>query len=487
MKRIFLLFISIFTISSLVAQSAKIVSGPMNGYAEHRECLIWVQTKCAKKIKVKYAAENEDKLKGEWVKFIKNGDNCETIISKCIIENLLPGKTYKYTIELDDREIKFDFPLKFTTRELWEWRTSAPNFSFIAGSCNYINDSIFDRPGEPYGQSTTIFNKMAENPAKTMIWLGDNVYLREADYSSEFGIQYRYQHTRKQKDLQKLLATKNNYAIWDDHDFGPNNSCKVFDLKNITLETHKEYWGNKYYGDNGIGTYSKFQISDGEFFMLDNRYFRDADALSDSLYNKSQLGQTQLDWFLQSLLDSKAAFKFVVMGGQFLNLNTDQESYQYFKKERNYILNFIQQNKINGVVFISGDRHHTEVLKYEPTTVDTIKSIDKPVVENKKKKKDKKEKEDKHLEDDESALAKKKMVFYEITCSPLTSKASNVLNTAEAINLQRIKQTLVVEPNYCQFSVSGSKNNRNLLIKCFDANNELKWEFTIRQDELKWE
>jgi alkaline phosphatase D len=487
MKRTLLHFILILFVSKIVAQTPKIISGPMNGYAEHRECLIWVQTKCTKKIKIKYAVENEEKIKSEWVKNIKNGDKCEAVITKCIIDNLLPGKTYKYSIELDDKEIKFDYPLKFITRDLWEWRTSAPNFSFIAGSCNYINDSIFDRPGEPYGQGTTIFQKMAENPAKTMIWLGDNVYLREADYSSEFGIKYRYQHTRKQKDLQKLLATKNNYAIWDDHDFGPNNSCKVFDLKNISLETYKDYWGNKYYGHDGIGTYSKFQISDGEFFMLDNRYFRDADELPDSLYNKSQLGQVQLDWFLQSILTSKATFKFVVMGGQFLNFNTDQESYQFFKKEREYILNFIQNNKIDGVVFITGDRHHTEVLKFEPLLSDTLNHFEKLTNNSKKKKKEKKEKEEKSTEEEDVISTKKKTVLYEVTCSPLSSKGSNVLKTSEANNPQRIKQTLVVEPNYCQFSVSGGKNNRNLLIKCFDSKNELKWEFTIRQDELKWD
>ncbi|MBI3234237.1 MAG: alkaline phosphatase family protein [Bacteroidetes bacterium] len=496
MRRVlFFIFLLIYGLN-ISAQLPKIIAGPMNGYSEHRECLIWLQTKCAKKVVVFYQCENDDKLKGFVTKNIENGENCEPAISKIVLTDLEPGRTYKYKIFIDNKEVKFEYPLKFQTKELWEWRTAAPNFSFLVGSCNYINDSLYDRPGEPYGQSTSIFQKMAENPAKTMFWLGDNVYLREADYSSESGIKYRYMHTRKQKDLQKLFATKQNYAIWDDHDYGPNNSNQYYNLKNTTTNLFKEYWGNKTYGFEGKGIYSYTQISDCDFFLLDNRTFRDENLLIDSLTSKTQLGQLQLDWLLQGLLASKATFKFILMGGQFLNTNTNEESYNLFANERQTIINFIQTYKISGVIFISGDRHHTEVLKDSPFKLDTANTnatnnpiavkLDKP---KKEKKKDKKGKSntttDTEVEEEVITVPKVPSLF-EITCSPLTSKGSNVLKTAEANNPQRIKQTLFTDPNYCQISINGQKGNRNILIKCFNASNELKWEFTIRQEELSW-
>ncbi|MSQ79904.1 MAG: alkaline phosphatase family protein [Flavobacteriaceae bacterium] len=491
-------FLALLFSFGLSAQTPRVISGPMLGYAEHRECLVWVETRCALRLNIEYVCESDDKLKGSEVIKLKHGDHCQPVVSKFVISNLQPGKTYKYKLSLDDQEIKFDYPLKFFTKELWEYRTDPPPFTFIAGSCAYINDSLYDRPGKPYGQSTSIFKGMAETNSQFMLWLGDNTYLREVDYSSESGIRYRYRHTRRNKDMNKLMATRNNYAIWDDHDFGPNNSCKTFDLKDASLETFKEYWGNRSYGQDGKGIYSRFAWSDCDFFMLDNRYFRDEDNMPDSLLaNKTQLGAHQLDWLKQSLLSSRAAFKFVLMGGQFLNVNTDQESYVYFKKERQEILDFITFMRIKGVVFMSGDRHHTEIIKLERVDSNIIRTEEAKALEDDTQKKDKKKEKKKKQEaiespelskkddDDEPTGPKHPYTLYELTCSPMTSGGSNVMKTPEAKNPMRITQTMVDVPNYCQMTVSGKPHKRNLLIKCFDANNELRWEFTINQAELE--
>ncbi len=52
-------FIIILILASNIASAQKnekpqIIAGPMNGYAEHTEALVWVQTKCAKQISLKY-------------------------------------------------------------------------------------------------------------------------------------------------------------------------------------------------------------------------------------------------------------------------------------------------------------------------------------------------------------------------------------------------------------------------------------------------
>ena len=57
-----------------------------------------------------------------------------------------------------------------------------------------------------------------------MLWLGDNIYTREVDFYSLSGYQKRYTHTRNIKEMQPLLSNTHHYAIWDDHDYGPNNT-----------------------------------------------------------------------------------------------------------------------------------------------------------------------------------------------------------------------------------------------------------------------
>jgi alkaline phosphatase D len=360
------------------------------------------------------------------------------------------GKSYNYRILLDDKPVNFPYSLSFKTKPLWEWRTNAPDFNFLVGSCLYVNDSAYDRPGKAYGQGTEILLKMNEKPSDFMLWLGDNTYTREADYGSVSGLHYRYQHTRADKNLQPFLASRNHYATWDDHDFGSNDACKTYPLKETTLGLFKSYWANKTYGENNQGVYSMFSFSDADFFMLDDRYFRDYQFLNDSLNpDKTQLGEQQIQWLFNNLVYSRAPFKFIAIGGQFLNENTDKESYNFFKKERERIINFIMVNKISGVIFLTGDRHHTELIKN--TNVEP----------------------------------KLGYALYDLTSSSISSRASDLSKSSEFNNPMRVANTLVMENNFCNISINGIRGKRVLTMQCFDKNGNLKWEHKLTEDELK--
>jgi len=451
-KGVSVIFFFTFLITTVFAQQAKVVSGPMLGYSEHREALIWLQTICCHTVMLQYSPVNQPKQKVEITEYNTNDSVCDQAwIAKFIPTYLQPGTTYSYKIFLDGKEYKSSVPLKFKTKVLWEYRTDPPDFSFVTGSCNYVNDSLYDRPGVPYGQGTEIFWRMSETKTDFMLWLGDNVYLREADYSSESGIKYRYQHTRSDKNLQKLLATKNNYAIWDDHDYADNNSGKGFELKGNSYKCFKDYWGNKTYGENNEGIYSKFSFSDADFMLLDDRWWRDETDLSETENpKKTQLGHQQLQWLFYQLSHSKATFKFVCVGGQFLNENTTSESFNLYKNERQQILDYIIANKISGVIFLSGDRHFTELLQFNKRQTDLGYSI------------------------------------YELTSSPISSKPyEEVLKTEEKDNPMRVKNSLVTLNNFCTVSVSGKSGQRIVKFACFDKNNTAQWEISLNEDQLK--
>ena len=107
----------------------------------------------------------------------------------------------------------FDYELEFQTQEHWEYRKDAPNFSFAVGSCAYTNEKTKDRPGKSYGQDYFIYNSILDKNPDFMIWLGDNVYLREPDWNTKTGIYHRYSHDRSIKELQPLLGSVHHYAI----------------------------------------------------------------------------------------------------------------------------------------------------------------------------------------------------------------------------------------------------------------------------------
>ena len=108
-----------------------------------------------------------------------------------------------------------------------------------------------------------------------MLWLGDNVYFREPD-DSRTGVYHRYTHDTSIR-ITMLLGAVHHYAIWDDHDYGPQQpDMRSFIYKgHITLEAFKNFWANPTYGipkNKGITT--QFKWSDIDFFLMDNRYFR---------------------------------------------------------------------------------------------------------------------------------------------------------------------------------------------------------------------
>jgi alkaline phosphatase D len=112
------------------------------------------------------------------------------------------------------------------------------------GSCAYIGEAQYDRPGDPYGGDYQIFTNIHQDQPALMLWLGDNTYLREVDWHSRSGIQHRFTHTRSLSEMQPLLASTHHYAIWDDHDYGPNNSDRSFIFKDIVTDIFCDFWGN---------------------------------------------------------------------------------------------------------------------------------------------------------------------------------------------------------------------------------------------------
>ena len=179
-----------------------------------------------------------------------------------------------------------------------------------------------------------IFESIAKKNPDIMIWGGDNIYLREADWDSKTGIHHRYTYSRKIKETQALLAKTQNFAIWDDHDFGPNDGDRGFYYKYETQQAFKDFWANKSYGmypNQNEGIYSCFNWGDAEVFLLDNRFFRSPnDRLTGE---KVLLGKTQIDWLIDALVTSKASFKIIVIGGQVLSSAAVFENFDDFKKQ----------------------------------------------------------------------------------------------------------------------------------------------------------
>jgi hypothetical protein len=76
-------------------------------------------------------------------------------------------------------------------------------------------------------------------------------------------------------ELQPFISSIPQYAIWDDHDYGPNDSDWTYPLKDHALDAFQDFWPSESYGAGDTeGVTSSFGWNDCQFFMLDDRWYR---------------------------------------------------------------------------------------------------------------------------------------------------------------------------------------------------------------------
>lgn len=424
-------------ILQLNAQNELLQSGPMVGYSEMREVMLWVQTKKAAEVKINYT-NKADKKDTHWTQTVSTEKN-SAFTAHLIADELLPGQSYTYDVFINSKKLILPYKTEFQTLPLWKWRTDPPAFSFLTGSGAYINEPEYDRPGAGYGGDYQIFEHMAKIPSAFMLWLGDNVYYREPDWHTKTGMLYRYTHTRSTPEMQALLASKHNYAIWDDHDYGPNDSDAGYPFKNQSLDVFQNFWANPTYGIGDMkGAISFFNWNDCDFFLLDNRWYRTNNDRTDC--EKTILGKEQLEWLKNALAYSQANFKFIVIGNQFLNTSGlfEMHSNYGYNAERQELIEYIQSQNIYNVIFLTGDRHHSEVSKLE--------RVGKPTI-------------------------------YDITTSPLTSGPAGIWK--EEVNALRIDGSFFNQRNFAKLDVSGTNAERKIDMRFFDSNGKELYHYEI--------
>ncbi len=441
-----LVLIFLFLITSMLgAQSSGIVSGPMLGPVELRDAIIWLEvTPEVKSISLQYRKANTSSYK---TKMYKGELGNEFNPIQMQIGALDYNTAYEYQFLINSK--LSNAKGTFKTKDLWQWRKPAPDFSFLVGSCHYGNEPVYDRPGKPYGGDPVIFETMAKENAGFMWWTGDAWYSREVDYYSKWGLWYRAQYARKMPEIQPFLKSMPQWAMWDDHDYGPNDIGTNFILKDETRKIFMSYFCNPSDGENGQGAYTINSWGDVDIFMLDDRWWRSADELIDSIDgrpnpDKVMLGRQQMLWLKNSLAYSNATFKLIMVGSQVLNPVSPFDKLLDFKLEYDELMKFLMDQKVNGVLFLTGDRHHSEIIK-----------VERPG----------------------------SYPLYDITISPLTS-GTHTFSGTEKNNPYRVVG-VDQKQNFGRVSVSGKENARILKVEIVGMLGEVLATWQVSENELK--
>ncbi len=323
------------------AHGAYLELGPMVGHTGPKEVKIWAKASGPAELSVRIG-RNEDLSDSRVVagpQLRASADYMGTVS----ITGLKPDQRYYYAVRLDNQPTMLR-PLPSIRTAPKSGEETRLRFAFV---------SCLGRNG--YDAAAAWGDMAARTSLDMLLLLGDNHY---ADSTAPAKQRDAYYDHRSVAGYQKITRHTPTYAIWDDHDYGPNDSNRTADGKEKSLKTFKEFWANPGYGTRGNpGVYFKFVHGDIEFFMLDDRYYRFPNkAPNDD--SKTMLGERQLDWLKRGLRDSEAAIKFVASGSEW-QTHGHLDSWTSFDRERQEIWDFIRDNDIQGVIFLSGDRHFT--------------------------------------------------------------------------------------------------------------------------------
>lgn len=226
-----------------------------------------------------------------------------------------------------------------------------------------------------------IYGALAEESPDMMLYLGDNSYFivgdgserhfsttgPVGDWTSIEGMIARHLVTRTHSDTQLAFRSIPSYAVWDDHDYGPNNADREFDLREEALLAFQRMWANPSWGIPGTpGVFSSFRHGPVEVFLMDDRYHKysplereDVDVQSGHIW-----GPEQTDWLIAGLRASTAPVKVIANGTQVISASARGEGhFNEARGERERVLRAISSENLGAVVFLSGDRHHSEAMR----------------------------------------------------------------------------------------------------------------------------
>jgi len=318
------------------------LQGPMVGAPTPTSISIWTRVSGAFDVELEVSPDRSfsEVRRSAPVRADASNDFCAIVR----VDGLNPATRYFYRLRIDGVYDRY-LPLPFATRTAPRGRAG---FRAAFGSCARLQIDT----------RQPIFDVVRQLEPDLMFFLGDNIY---ADTGEPSAMADLYRRQREIESLKPVIRSTPSLAIWDDHDFGQNDSDRTNLIREQSLALFKSYWANPSYGAaNNPGVYFKYEYCGVDFFFLDGRYYRDR-ADGPDVPGKTMLGAAQKQWLKDELRASRAPFKVLVSGGGFSKAERGGDSWAVFTHERDEIFEHIRAHNIGGVFGISGDSHMGEL------------------------------------------------------------------------------------------------------------------------------
>lgn len=224
-----------------------------------------------------------------------------------------------------------------------------------------------------------IWNAVNAYAPELFIFLGDNIY---GDTEDMAVLREKYGQLAAKPGFQKLRASSRVIATWDDHDYGVDDGGAEYPKKQQSKDIFLDFWSEPADSPRrkreGIYTSYLFGPPDRrvQVILFDLRWWR-TPLLGYNVIPADRgpyipnpdpaavfMGEAQWAWF-EHELKQPAAVRLIGTSTQFLADNPGWEAWVQFPYEFRRMLAVLTRSKANGVLFLSGDTHYTELSRLE--------------------------------------------------------------------------------------------------------------------------
>ena len=320
--------------------AAKLTHGPMIGHTTDNTARIWVRAdeECDFWIQAG-SISGGSSIVSEKVRLGFEDNFCGSVCLK----GLTPKTKYAYRVFLDGKE-----QLQKVIQEFKTFPKPGESGIVRIGFAHSL-------PAVPGEQIT--WRAIEDKKPDLFILMGDNIYSNSTEPEKQRSM---YLNFRGDRYFRAFSATTPIYAIWDDHDYGKDNSDRRQPGKEKSLKTFNEMWANPpSQAKMTPGIWTRFTIGQAEFFLMDVRYHRSPNDDPDNS-EKTMLGEEQRNRLMKALNESEAVFKFPVSGSSW-NCGGVEAWNHRFTYEYNKILDNIAEHRITGVILLGGDQHACKI------------------------------------------------------------------------------------------------------------------------------
>ena len=307
--------------------------GPLIGHVGPTSARLWMLPPSGSTVEVRYGPDWGAGPQGD-------GRSVSTVAGAVApspvvltLSGLTPDSTTYYQVFIDG-----------VTEETLGGRFRSAPLPGSKGRFTFATSSCMKTSGWRHDDRQQAWDVLVERDPSFQILLGDNVYANSTDPVVQWKKHIRQ---RQLATFARAIRRVPTYAIWDDHDFGPNDADGREPGKERSLDVFGRVWANREAPEGTpIGTSNTWSWGDVDFFLVDGRYHRDD-------RRGQMLGEEQFTWLERQLEASTATFKFIGSGSC---LQRGSNGWKRYPRERARFLELLRGTE--GAVYLSGDVHY---------------------------------------------------------------------------------------------------------------------------------